>query len=553
MLKGEGSNSNDMSRKAAMLLRRCAAVLVAATLFIVLAGCGGGHEAVTTYHYNNLRTGWNSHEEKLTHANVHSSKFGLLHSVALDDQVDTQPLVVPREKITAGPDPGRHDVVYVATENDTVYAIDAHTGAVLLSPNFGPPVTWPLGCNNNGPNVGIDGTPAIDREHNAMYMIAYTMQGGTPTYFIHELDLSNLTDLVPPQKVTASDTLTDHSIFNFNATYQRQRPALVESHGNVYAGFGSFCDWGGNQSRGWILGWKKGTLTPLAANHLNDGQATSPYPHFLSSIWMSGYGISADDEGNLFFITGNSDGPPPPPGPTTYDGKTNIQESVVKMAPDLTSVLDLFTPSDVRGLDIGDTDYGSGGPLLLPLQSGALPHIAAAAGKDGRMFVLNRDNMGGYTPGGPDKVVGLVNIGGCWCGQSYFRHDDVGYVVSSGGSNVIVWRADTSPSFNLVQVATSASIGGGQDPGFFTSISSDESHDQIIWAVSRPNNPSPAMISLFAFAALPSGGGSTLTTLFQGDAGTWPNTGGNADLVPVVANGRAYVASYKNLAIFGLN
>lgn len=529
-----------------------AGVFGGAALLVLLSACGGPHVAVTTYHYDNLRTGWNAHEEKLTHANVHSSKFGLLHSVALDDQVDTQPLVIPREKLTAGSDPGEHDVVYVATENNTIYAIEAHSGAVLLSANFGPPVTWPIGCGNNGPNVGINGTPVIDRDNNAMYAIVYTMDAGTPTYFIHEIDLSNLKDLVPAQKVTASYTLTDHSTFNFNATYQRQRPAMVESHGNVYAGFGSFCDWGGNQSRGWILGWQKGTLTPLAANHLNDYQATSPYPLFLSSIWMSGYGISADPEGHLFFITGNSDGPPPPT-PTTYDGKTNIQESVVKMSPDLATVVDLFTPSNVRDLDAGDTDYGSGGPLLLPLQSGSVPRVAAAAGKDGRMFLLNRDNMGGYTPGGPDKVIGLVNIGGCWCGQSYFEHEGVGHVVSSGGSNVIVWRVETTPTFKLVQEATSAGIGGAQDPGFFTSISSDDSHEAIIWAISRPNNPSPATISLFAFEALPTGGGSTLNTLFQGDAGTWPNTGGNANLVPVIANGKVYVASYKQLSIFGLN
>lgn len=537
--------------RTALIIARTALIVAGAAILGLLGGCGGHHEAVTTYHYDNLRTGWNSHEEKLTHATVSGPRFGLLHAVTLDDQVDTQPLVMPREKITAGPDPGKHDVVYVATEGDTIYAIDAHSGAVLLNPNFGPPVPLPIGCGNNGPNVGIDGTPVIDREDNAMYVIVYTLAAGMPIYYIHELDLSNLADKVPPVVVSASYTLTDHTTFHFNATYQRQRPALVESKGNIYAGFGSFCDWGGNQSRGWVLGWQKGSLAQLPANHLNDDQATSPFPLFLSSIWMSGYGISADSPGNLYFITGNSDAGPPPAG-TTYDGATNIQESVVKMAPDLTKVLDLFTPANVRDLDSGDTDYGSGGPLLLPMQSGANPHLAAAAGKDGRMFVLDRDNLGGYTPGGPDKVIGLANIGGCWCGQSYFS-TGTGHVVSSGGENVIVWKLQTSPSFQLIKEATSAAIGGSQDPGFFTSISSDDSHDAIIWAVSRPNNPSPATVSLFAFKALPTGGSSTLTTLYQGDAGTWPNVGGNANIVPVVANGKVYVASNKQLSIFGLN
>lgn len=539
-------------KRASIRVRfRVTGILIVALVTCFLGGCKPRHVAVTTYHYDNLRTGWNSHEEGLTPARVAGPNFGLLHSVALDDQVDTQPLLIPHVDITAGPAQGEHDVVYVATESNTIYAIDAQSGAILLNPNFGTPVSWPLGCNNNGPNVGIDGTPVIDGKDNAMYVIVYTMQGGTPAYYIHELNLSDLTDMIPPVLVSATYTLTDHSTFNFNATYQRQRPALVESQGNIYAGFGSFCDWGGNQSRGWILGWEKGSLAALPANHLNDSQATSPYPLFLSSIWMSGYGISADEPGNLYFVTGNSDYTPPPTA-TTYDGVTNIQESVVKMSPDLTKVLDLFTPSNVRDLDTGDTDYGSGGPLLLPVQSGSNPNLTAAAGKDGRMFVLDRDNLGGYTPGGPDKVVGLVNIGSCWCGQSYFS-DGVGHVVSSGGSNVIVWKVQVSPSFQLVKEATSASIGGGQDPGFFTSISSDESHNPIIWAVSRPNNSKPATIFLFAFSALPASGSKTLATLYQGDAGTWPNLGGNANIVPVVANGKVYVASYKKLIIFGLN
>jgi hypothetical protein len=166
------------------------------------------------------------------------------------------------------------------------------------------------------------------------------------------------------------------------------------------------------------------------------------------------------------------------------------------------------------------------------------------------MYLLNRDNLGGYTHGGPDKVVGIVNIGGCWCGQSYFS-DGVGHIVSSGGSNVNVWRVETSPTVKMVNESTSPGIGGGQDPGFFTSVSSDDSKDGIIWAVSRPTNPSPANVSLFAFSAKPSG--STIPLLFQATAGTWPNTGGNANIVPVVANGKVFVASNKQVNIFGLN
>jgi len=187
-------------------------------------------------------------------------------------------------------------------------------------------------------------------------------------------------------------------------------------------------------------GWNENTLTPLAANQLDDTQATSPNSFFLSSIWMSGYGPAADPEGNIYFITGNSDH-----SGTTYDGVTNIQESVVKVAPDLSKVLDMFTPSNQSNLEQADEDFGSAGALLVPPQGGSTPHLIAAAGKDGRMFILNRNSMGGYTPGGPDKVVTQANIGGCWCGQSHFHNK----IVSSGGSNVILWRIQASPSVSL--------------------------------------------------------------------------------------------------------
>jgi hypothetical protein len=511
-----------------------AAIAVLAALSLG-AGCHDSDVAVTTYHYDNLRTGWNQNEKTLTYAKVGSPEFALLHSVFLDDQVDTQPLVVPDEKITKGWAEGKHDVVYVATEGNTVYAIDARSGAVLLHHYFGPPVPMPLGCGNNGPDVGINGTPVIDLSDNVMYAVMYTVENNNPTYRIHEIDLSNLEDKIPSVIVGATHTANGHT-FTFQASYQRQRPALLLANGNVYAGFGSFCDFHGDKSRGWVLGWQKGTLSPLPANQLNDTQVSPPAPNFfLSSVWMSGYGLSADAAGSIYFVTGNS-------AAGTYDGATNIQESVVKLSPGLTH-FDLFTPSDQVFLDAVDGDYGSGGALLLPDQSGPMPHIALAAGKDGRLFILDRDlpNMGAY-PGGP----AFVNIGACWCGQSYFD----GRIASSGGANVNVFKIQETPSVALVSQSSSPHIGGSQDGGFFTSVSSAGTSEEIIWAISRPDNQTPADISLYAFAA--QGGGSTMTQLFQGTAGTWPYTGGNANVVPVVANGKVYVASYKQLAIFGL-
>jgi hypothetical protein len=519
-------------------------VVLSALLIVCSALVASAQTSVTTYHYDNNRTGWNKNETVLTPANVASTSFGLLHTVPLDDQVDGQPLLVPGVNITAGSNQGKHDVVYVVTEGNTVYAIDAESGTVLLNPNFGKPVRFPLGCSNNGPNVGINSTPVIDAASNTLYVIVYTNDTSGPTYRIHALDLGSLTDKVTPQVVVASHTLTDGTTFTFNGTYQRQRPGLLLANGNVYAGFGSFCDLGANLSRGWLLGWATNTLTPLPANQLFDTQPSSPDSFFLSSIWMSGYGLAADDSGNILFVTGNSDY-----SGTTYDGVSNIQESVVKVSSNLTTVLDLFTPSNQAALDQSDADFGSGGAMVLPDQPGTIPHLAVAAGKAGSMFLMNADHLGGYSTT-KNNVLATYTVGACWCGQSYFVDaDGAARVVSSGGHLAKVWKLSTSPSPKLTLAATSPYINGGQFPGFFTSISSNGTSNSIIWALSHPLSSSQPRIYLFAFNP---DSGSNMTQLFKGFAGAWQNVGGNSNLVPVVANGEVFVASNKQLQIFGL-
>jgi hypothetical protein len=518
---------------------------VLSALFLAGSLTAVSQTAVTTYHNDNYRTGWNSTETVLTPANVGSSSFGPLFKVRLDDQVDAQPLVVPGVNITAGKFPGTHDVVYVVSESDTVYAIDADAGTVLLTQSMGKPVQMPLGCNNNGPNVGINSTPVIDPSSSTLYVIAYTQDTTGPTYRVHALDLGSLTDKMTPQVVTASHTLTDGTAFVFNATYQRQRPGLLLANGNVYAGFGSFCDFSANLSRGWLLGWNATTLTPLSANEVFDTQATSPNSFFLSSIWMSGYGPAADDSGNVLFVTGNSD-----PSGTTYDGVTNIQESAIKVSANLTQVVDLFTPSNQATLDQNDTDYGSGGLLVLPDQSGSIPHLAVAAGKDGQMYLMNEDKLGGYSTV-KNNVLGTYSIGRCWCGQSYFVDptDGLARVVSSGGHQVEVWKLQTSPSPKLAAL-TGASISSGQFQGFFTSVSSNGNAGPVIWALSRPLSAQSSSIWLYAFN--PESSGSKMTLLFKSRAGSWPNYNGDSNQVPVVANGKVYVASYQQLQILGL-
>ena len=238
-------------------------------------------ESVTTYHYDNYRTGWNPNETILTPTNVNGSSFGLLQTVTLDQQVDAQPLLVPGVNITAGNYQGTHDVVYVVTENDTVYAIDAESGTILLSPNFGPPVLYPMGCQ--APYDGINSTPVIDLPNNILYVMVYTNQTTGPAYYLHALDLGSLTDTVSPELVAASHTLSDGSTFSFNATNQRQRPALLLANGNVYAAFGSMCS-DNSLARGWLMGWPP---MPMTSSLLPFGCLATARPRMTLAMFYS--------------------------------------------------------------------------------------------------------------------------------------------------------------------------------------------------------------------------------------------------------------------------
>lgn len=512
--------------------------LAAAGLAALLSVCGGGAALaqvnVTTYHNDNLRTGWNPGETILTPQSVKKSSFGLLQTVTLDDQVDAQPLYVSGETINGS----QHNVVYVATENNSVYAIDAQSGQVLLQNNFGKPVYYtnlPGGCNNNGPNVGIDSTPVIDPSSGTLYLIAYTWEKNAPVFRIHAVSLATLADTATPVVITASGMLSNGTTYQFNPAASRQRAALLLANGNVYAGFASFCDEAANESRGWVLGWQGGTLAPLAANKLNNRQAASPDNFFLTSVWMSGYGLAANSAGSVFFVTGNSDY-----SGHTYNKVTNISESAAEMSGDLSTEQGLFTPSNHVYLETVDGDFGSGGLMLLPPQAGKFPDLAAAAGKDGNLYLLNADNLG--------KEFGAFQIGGCWCGPSYYQDSNgTGRIVASGGTSVGVWNVKGEKTPRLVLKSQFNGIANGQNSGFFTSVSSNgtTAKTAVVWAVGRPTDSNPATVDLYAID--PDNG----TQLYSGAAGAWPNTGGDSNIVPTIANGLVYVASDQMLTILG--
>jgi outer membrane protein assembly factor BamB len=520
-----------------------AASLCAAMLCTSISAPAARAANVTTYHYDNLRTGWNQDETVLTPAAVASSQFKVIASTVLDEQVDAQPLVVTNQKIVGK---GVHDVVYVATENNSVYAIDASTGEVLIQKNFGTPVPYtalPGQCTDNGPNIGITSTPVINLASRRMFVMTYTFESGNPVYRVHKLALTTLNDVIPPVVVTGTGRLADGSSYTFDSVVSRQRAGLLLANNNVYAAFAGFCDVSADISRGWVLGWRANTLTPLQNNELTVKATESPNNFFLTGIWMSGFGLASSLAGDIYFVTGNSD-----PSGTEFNRIFNISESVVQVGARLARVKSLFTPTDWPGLEVSDFDFGSGGVMLLPPQPGAPSNLAVAAGKVGQMYLLNADDLtnGGQT--GNNKVLDVVDIGSCWCGESYFQGPDgIGRVISSGGNTVRVWKVNTSPALDLVQEFVTADVENNQHPGVFTSVSSNgvSASSAVIWALGRPLDHNPGYLKLYAFDA------SSGATLFSGTAGTWPYQG-DANLVPVVANGKVYVASNQTLAIFGL-
>ncbi len=493
-------------------------------------------QAVTTYHNDTLRTGWNPAETSLTVANVGSGGLDLQATTKLDSQVDAQPLVVPNQAVGTY---SARTVVYVVTGGDTIYAIDAGTGTVLASRNLGTPVpqsALPGQCNNNGPTVGITSTPVIDVAHGTMYLIADTYESGQAVFRVHAVSLSTLQDTITPSMVTASSKLSDGTTYHFNPNGSRQRAALLLSGSTLYAAFSSYCDNAQSTTRGWLLGWTVPALAPLAHNNLTDNVPASQSSYFLNSIWMSGYGPSTASANNMVYVvTSNSD-------KNTY-GAGNRDESVLKLTSDLATIQNYFTDPNRAALDAGDQDFGSGGALRPPPQPGLNPKLLLAAGKNGTMYLFDRSAGPGL------GVLATYPIGGCWCGESYFQGSDgAGRVVSSGGSTATVWRQNpaATPAASRTTL-TSTTITRGQDPGFFPSRASNgtTAGTAIVWAVGRPTAV-PGTMPLYAID--PASG----KIIYTATAGNWVSGNSNANTVPTIANGHVYVATYQELAIFGL-
>jgi hypothetical protein len=556
-----------MSRSSLPSALRTRQSVLVCSFLMVFQSAGLPHAAqqdqsidVTTFHYDSMRTGWNSKERKLSPDTIKKGSFGLLETVNLDEQVDAQPLVISGLEI----DGRKRDIVYVVTENNTVYAIDAVSHAIIGQPrHLGAAVSAGDGgiidCGNNASVIGINSTPVIDRAANVLYLVAFVLENDQPVYRLFALDLLTLVDKHAPEVISASVPLADGSNYDFNAKVSRQRAALALSndHKVVYAAFASFCDHNADKSRGWIIGLDTQTLKPIGSSITDrrpPGGATRPDTFRLDSIWMSGDGPAIDNEGNAFFITGNSNWRTPP-SPIS-DSKVSLPDSVVKMSADLKQIVDFFTPMDMPALDGNgnDKDFGSGGILLIPEAESSKLHLAVAAGKKGDMFLLNRDNLGKFDPKA-NHVLDVQSIGACWCGQSYFvGADGIGRILSSGGKGLTSWKVQTSAVPSLAQewnkrLNPEPTPAVSFQTGFFTSISSDgvKADSAIVWAVQRPTSKSLPNLTLWAFNA--NSGDNIVAAL---PAGNWTHFVSGANIVPVVANGQVFVASDRELQFFGL-
>jgi hypothetical protein len=516
-----------------------------------------------TQHYDNARTGWNPFEGTLTAANV--SQLKQLFTKELDGTVYAQPLYVPHVLI---PGKGLHNVVYVATENDTVYAFDADTNQPpLWQRSLIPPGeqivveadisdnTTHDSCNNIAPVIGITSTPVIDLTTHTMYVVAKTKKvSGSNTSFhyrIYALDITTGVDRVAPVEIAGSvpgtgDPNDGHGHVVFDPHWHLNRPGLLLSNGVLYVAFGSHCDKHLASYHGWVFGYDGSTL-----NQLGVFATTPDTPSGSTSaagVWQGGMGLAADPQGFIYFTTGNGN------FNANVSGKRDYGDTVIKLQNNFT-VSDYFTPSDQPTLLAQDIDLGSGG-VLIPPDPPHLPSVLVACGKDGNVLLVNRNNMGRFTPGGPDKLVQfppvqlrpgaqITDLSGVWGGPAYYNNGQQQFVYYCGSGGQLKAYLFLGSALSLSKIGSNPNQSPDTFPGEGGTTPNVSSNLQmpataVVWAIARQNP-----LRLQAFDAT-----NLRVKLFDGNAGPW-NSGG-AFIEPTVVNGKVYVASSEQLRVFGL-
>src|SRR5882672_4898390 len=440
-----GSPHSGLFFQADLVSRPCfAAKLLGACLVVLtLLSFASAQVPFPTSHGDNARTAANTNEVLLTPGNVNKNNFGRLFSHPLDYQALEQPLYVPSVDI---PGKGIHNVVYVATMADSVYAFDAESNAGPNAPplwkvNFTDPsngITTASGpflpcttTEDRGPGFtqeGIVATPAIDTNTNTIYVVAKILDNGTVRHQLHALDLGTGQEKFGgPTIISATSTSNAGHVVNFNSLHQKNRPGLLLLNGKVYLAFGSnYCN-DGNHS--WVLGYDATTLQRTDVFNANPD-------HGLTSIWQAGGGLAADDAGYIYPLTseGNFD---------IDTGGQGYPHAVLKLSGDL-KLVDWFIPGSVAFLNDHDLDLSGGSPVVLPDQDGQFPHVIVAAGKQGTIYILNRDGLGLYAPSDTQIIQELVGVlpdksmrgsPAYWNGRLYFsaKADPMKVFSVSGG------------------------------------------------------------------------------------------------------------------------
>jgi len=520
---------------------------------------------VYTYHSDNMRTGWNSQETVLTQSNVNTRQFGRLWDRPVDGQMYAQPLYAPAVKINAT---DTRNLVFVATEHNSVYAFDADTGgdAPLWQVNLGPSVPNSAfgGCLDiDGPEHGITGTPVIDSATGTLYVVARTLENDVQHFALHALQIANGQEK-PGWPAAIQGSVTGNGGGNvggkimFDARIHIQRPGLLLLNGRVLIGFGSYCDDAIERYHGWVFSFSASdpNQAPLIFNTTPD-DSEGPFAESAGGIWQAGYGLAADDFGRVFVQTGN--------GLFNADlGGRNVGNSVIRLNTTGGTLSfdpypwNFFTPSNERDLDTQDRDLGSGGVMVIPDQLGsATPRLLVGAGKDGVLRLLNRDYLGGFTgrtnPAAPDHALQSYASGPAFCGPAYWEGPDGPYVFVTGLGNVLQsLRLGTDPNQGGRSVLTFAA--GSQaafkypPPTPVVSSNGRTAGTGIVWLLRRDT------AALYAYKA------EDLSLLWQsGPFGTDDSLNGPVVKfsLPIVANGRVYAGmktdgAHGRLVCFGL-
>jgi hypothetical protein len=522
---------------------------------------GQGFTGVLTQHNDIARTGQNLEETVLTTTTVNPTSFGKVFSFPVDGQIYAQPLYMPNVTI---PNHGVHNVLYVATENDTLYAFDADNNKpnILWSKHFTNPAKNIITINciatgsscNVYPNVGITSTPVIDPTTNTIYLVVRTEESNVSVQRLHALDITTGAEKFRgPVEIAAAVAGTGmgnvKGTLTFDPLHDMQRAALLLLNGSIYIG------WAG-EAHGWVMAYNAATLAQQAV--LN----TTPNGS-LGGVWQAGGGLVADSEGNIYFTTGDG----------TFDansGGTDYGDTIVTVNASL-NVLDYFTPMDQAcRLIPNDLDLASGGPMILPPQAGSFADELIHAGKGGSpcdlfgsnyavpIYLIDRDNMGKYNPSGDQDIQTIAGTAhGYWSSPAYWQSPTSQYIYYSGMTSE-TGNGDYLKQYSLTNgVVSSGPVYQTTNlfpVGSTPSISANGTSNGILWAVERKDilsaRPGTQPAVLYAFSAEDVSiqlYNSTHAAQLRDQPGC-----ANKFITPTIANGRVYLATQNELDVYGI-